>query len=329
MATVQSVTGPFDTADLGCTLVHEHLLIGYPGWWMDALAPRYRRAEAMSRAVDTLQVLRGYGVRSFLDPCPMDLGRDVEFMAECAQRSGMRIVCTTGAYTEREGISYTFRALPAEEIAAIYVRELTEGIGATGIRAGLIKLATGAPEVSDYERKLATAAGIAAAEVGCPVITHTDDARCGETQLDLLAAQGVAPHRVLVGHSDGRDDHGYHRGIADRGAYLGFDRFGIEPLIPDAARVDCVARLVKAGYVRSVCISHDATCGAWLGRPVFAGRFVMTPQQVQAAMPNSTPTHIFEHIIPQLLQRGVSTGDIDTMLVDNPRRFFECSEVPR
>lgn len=329
MATLQTVTGPIDSAQLGRTLVHEHLLIGYPGWWMDGLSPRFERAEAMARAVDTLQRLRDHGVRSFIDPCPMDLGRDVSFMAECARRSGMQIICTTGAYTEKEGIPYTFGAMSADEIAATYVRELTEGIGDTGIRAGLIKLATGAPEISAYEQKLAAAAGMAAAEVGCAVITHTDHASCGQEQLDLLGARGVAPHRVLVGHSDGRDDHDYHRALADRGAYVGFDRFGIEPLIPDAVRIACVAKMVQAGYARSVCISHDATCGAWLGRPVFGGRFMMTPEQIAQAMPNSRPTHIFEHVIPALLQRGVTAADIDTMLVDNPRRYLEGSEPPR
>ena len=86
--------------------------------------------------------------------------------------------------------------MPAEDIAATYIKELTEGIGDTGIKAGVIKVATGAPEISDYERKLLTAAGQAAAEVGCPILTHTDDARCGPEQLDILTAQGVATYSV-------------------------------------------------------------------------------------------------------------------------------------
>lgn len=156
MEWVNTVTGRARPEDFGTTLVHEHLLIGFPGWQMDALAPRYRRAEALARGVDRMQELRGFGVATFLDPCPIDLGRDVEFMAEVASRSGMRIVCTTGAYKEDEGQTYTFRALPVEEIEAIYVKELTEGIGETGIRAGLVKVATGRT-ISEYEKKLLVA----------------------------------------------------------------------------------------------------------------------------------------------------------------------------
>jgi phosphotriesterase-related protein len=311
------------------TLVHEHLLIGYPGWYMDALAPPFRRAEALARGVDRLQELMSFGVRTFLDPCPMDLGRDVEFMAEVARRSGMRIVCTTGAYKENEGLTYTFGALPVEEITAIYVKELTEGIGQTGIRAGLVKVATGSPEISAYERKLLTAGGRAAAQVGCPVITHTDNAACGLEQIAILTGEGVPPHRILVGHSDGRDDHAYHRSLADRGAYVGFDRFGLETLIPDETRIESVVAMVRAGYARSVCLSHDAICAGWLGRPVFGGHMVVPAEVIHAMMPSWEPTHLFKRILPRLRERGVTERDVETLLVHNPRRYFAGAEAPR
>jgi len=326
---IQTVTGRARPEELGMTLVHEHLLIGYPGWYMDALAPKYERNDALARGVDRLEELKGLGVSTFLDPCPMDLGRDVEFMAEVSQRSGMRIVCTTGAYKENEGLTYTFGALPMEEIAAIYVKELTEGIGSTGIRAGLIKVATGAPEISQYERKLLRAAGRAAAEVGCPVITHTDQATAGLEQIAILVAEGVPAHRVLVGHSDGRDDHAYHRALADRGAYVGFDRFGIETFIPDAQRIESTVKMVQAGYTRSICLSHDSTCASWLGRPVFGGRMVVTAEQIAATLPNWDATHLFKRILPRLRERGVTEDDIQTIFVDNPKRYFRGEEPPR
>jgi predicted metal-dependent phosphotriesterase family hydrolase len=52
------------------------------------------------------------------------------------RKSGLRIVCTTGAYFEAEGITHTFRHLPVEDITAIYIKEITEGVGETGIRGG-------------------------------------------------------------------------------------------------------------------------------------------------------------------------------------------------
>lgn len=326
---INTVTGRARPEELGSTLVHEHLLIGYPGWQMDALAPRFRRGDALSRGVDKLQELRSYGVATFLDPCPMDLGRDVEFMADVAQRSGMRIICTTGAYKQNEGLTYTFGALPVEDITAIYVKELTEGIGESGIRAGLVKVATGAPTMTEYERKLLVAGGRAAAAVGCPVITHTDDASLGLEQIEVLTAQGVPAHRILVGHSDGRDDHEYHRSLADKGSYVGFDRFGIEFLHPDAQRIESVGKMVDAGYVRSLCLSHDATCAGWLGRPVFGGKHVATAEAIAAAMPRWEAAHLFKRILPRLRERGVTEADVRTIFVDNPRRYFQGEEPPR
>ncbi|HEX3596686.1 MAG TPA: hypothetical protein VHU80_16360 [Polyangiaceae bacterium] len=328
MEWVNTVTGKAKPEELGMTLVHEHLLIGYPGWFMDALAPRFVRADALAKAVDRMGELRGLGVSTFLDPCPMDLGRDVEFMADVAERSGMKIVCATGAYKQNEGLTYTFGALPVEEIAAIYMKELTEGIGTSGIRAGIVKVASGAEEITDYERKLITAGGRAAAQVGCPVLTHTDHASCGIEQIALLVAEGVPAHRILVGHSDGRDDHVYHRSLADRGAYVGFDRFGLESLIPDERRIESVVRMVEAGYTRSVCLSHDSVC-TWLGRPIFGGHAVVPAQMLEMGLPNWEPTHLFKRVVPQLKARGVTEEQLRTIFVDNPRRYFQGTESPR
>ncbi len=315
---VQTVTGRVAAADLGRTLIHEHVLIGFPGWQMDALAPHFDRAEAMTRAIDQLQELRDLGVGTFVDPCPMDLGRDVEFLAELSQKSGLRIVCTTGAYFEAEGITHTFRHLPVEDIAAIYIKEISEGVGDTGIRAGAVKIATGAHRVSDYERKLVQAGARAARETGVPLISHTQEASCGHDQIDLVTGEGVPAERLLVGHSDGIDDHDYHRSLAERGSFVGFDRFGISLIVPDEIRVKNVLKLAKAGFTKRIMLSHDSIV-CWQGRPVpFANRH----EDVLAMLPDWRPTSILTKIVPQLRARGLSEDDIATILVDNPRRFF-------
>jgi len=315
---VQTVTGTADAGQLGKTLIHEHVLVGFPGWALDAKAPRFKRGEAMARAVDQMQTLAGLGLGTFVDPCPMDLGRDVEFLAELSQRSAMRIVCTTGAYFEAEGITYTFRNLPVEEITDIYIKEITEGVGDTGIKAGAVKIATGSRQVSEYERKLVTAGARAARETGVPLISHTQDATCGHDQIDIVTGEGVSAERLVVGHSDGIDDHEYHRALAERGAFVGFDRFGISILIPDEVRVKNVVALARAGHTRRIMMSHDSIV-CWQGRPV---PFANSYDDVLAMMPQWRPTFIFEHVVPQLREAGLTSEDIDTILVDNPRRLF-------
>lgn len=320
LSKIQTTTGTAHPEDLGRTLIHEHVLVGYPGWEIDALAPKFKRAEALSRAVDQMQELQSFGVRTFVDPCPMDLGRDAVFLAEVSQRTGMHIVCTTGAYFEKEGNTYTFRHLSTEQITEIYVKEIEEGIGDTGIRAGAIKVATGAPAVSDYERKLVTAGARAARITGVPVISHTQDGCCGHDQIDIVTGEGCDAGRLVVGHSDGNPDPEYHRSLAARGAFVGFDRFGISMFQPDELRIDNIMKLVAGGHLERILVSHDSIV-CWLGRPVpYAQKF----EDLLAMLPDWRATHIFRKILPQLRERGLSDAQIETILVANPRRLFSA-----
>jgi phosphotriesterase-related protein len=176
---VQLTDGAIAASELGKTLIHEHVMVGMPGWNLDLKAPKFVRAEAMARAVDRLQELHGHGCRTIVDPCPMDLGRDAEFIAEVSQRARINIVCATGVYNEAEGVAHTFRTMPREDIVELYVRELTEQIGETGIRAGVIKIATGHSPASEYEQKMIGVAAEVSRLTGVPIISHTDIASRG------------------------------------------------------------------------------------------------------------------------------------------------------
>ena len=143
---VQTVTGPIPVEQLGRTLMHEHLFIAFSGAEFDPLAV-FDRAEFITEAARRLRQLREeHGVRSFVDPCPIELGRDAAMMKEISEKSGMHIICTTGFYFEEMGLPIYWRARTVEEIAELYISEITHGIGTTGIRAGAIKVATARAE---------------------------------------------------------------------------------------------------------------------------------------------------------------------------------------
>ena len=320
---VNTVLGPRATSELGRTLVHEHVLIGYPGWFMDARMPPFIRAEALDRAVDAFQQLRAYGVQTVVDPCPMDLGRDVTFNAEVSQRSGVTLISTTGAYFEAEGIPFTFRHFDVQEIADIYQKEIEDGIGRSGIKPGLIKIATGDGVVSDYERKCLTAAARVARITGVPLLSHTQNCTCGHDQIDIVTGEGVEPHRLLVGHSDGRDDHPYQKSLAERGAYVGFDRFGILVFNSDEVRMKNLKQMIDAGHRNSLLVSHDKV-NCWMGGIPGVG----SPDAVKDILPNWRMTHLFETIFPALVQMGVSQQDLDHIVTENVRRFFAGDAKP-
>lgn len=317
MRTVQTVLGPVPVDQLGITLMHEHLLIGWPGWEYDAAAPRASLSDLVKICTERMLEIKALGVRTLVDPCPMDLGRDVELMARVSEASGVHIVCATGLYKEDQGAPayFKFRARFADvthEIRDAFIRELTDGIGSTGIKPGVIKAATGAHQITPYEEMVLRAAAQAACATGVPITTHTEEGTMGREQLDLFAAEGMDLRHVVIGHSCGSADLRYHVELLDRGCFVGFDRFGLEILQPDRLRLAALIGLVGVGFAKQIVLSHDSV---WCWR----GRALPLPETV---LPHWKPTYLFTDILPRLREAGVTEDKIETMLVANPRRFF-------
>ena len=317
MKTINTVTGTIGTDQLGVTLMHEHLLIGWAGWELDCTAPRFDRKTALRQATERLKELKDLGLRTFVDPCPNDIGRDVVFMAEVAEKTGINVICATGLYKEDLGNTPYFKQRSVEEIAEVYATELTRGIGETGIKAGIIKCATGKDRITEYESKCLRAAARASKRTGAPITTHTDEGTMGREQLDIFASEGVDFARVVIGHSCGASDLRYHTDMLDRGCYLGFDRFGLDFLHPDRLRMAALIGLVGIGFEKQLVLSHDSVA-CWLGKGL-----PEMDEKTRKLIENWNPTHISKHIVPALKEAGVSQRKIDAMLMENPRRYFE------
>ncbi len=317
MATIQTVTGPIDSAELGRTLMHEHLTVGYPGWDSATDEP-WNPVEAKAICVDRIAELQDLGYSTLIDPCPGDLGRDPALLVEVAEATGFNIVCAAGLYKEHEGgaAHWQFRARFEDVVGPmtdLFVGELTDGIGSTGVRPGMLKVGTGTEAVTDHEQRVFAAAAAASAATGTPITTHTEDGQLGPTQVEILTAAGVDPHRLVIGHSCGTTDHDTHMAIAGAGAYLGFDRFGI-PVMADEDRVASLVKVVAAGAGDRVVVSHDSVW-CWKGNP--------WPKALRAqAAATMVPTVFDAKIVPMLTDAGVSDEQIRAFTWDNPRRFF-------
>lgn len=327
---IQTVTGPVALDSLGRTLMHEHLFIAFPGAEFDPTA-EFDRAGFIAEAAKRLRELREvHGVRSFVDPCPIELGRDQVMMAEIAERAEMNVICTTGFYFEAMGLPVYWRTRTEDEIAELYIREITRGIGTTDIHAGAIKVATGSPQITALEQKFLGAACIAQRATGVPIITHTQDGFGGPEQQALFKSGGVEPHRCLIGHCCGNADPAYHRRVVDGGTYIGFDRIGLLRYQPDEVRADNLVRLVRAGYGGQVIMSQDRHCG-WLGK---LARQVTPEEQARMdalkAAGNWPPpySYLFTDFVPMLIERGLTEIEISSILHDNPRRFFAGEALP-
>jgi phosphotriesterase-related protein len=319
---VMSVTGLVKAEDLGRTLVHEHVVISVPGEELDpAFAPD--RREILALATDQLQKLKDHGVTAFVDPCPIELGRDPELYAEVSQRSGVKIIFATGFYYEGfGGLPAYWRARDPDEIADFYLKELHDGVGRTGLRPGVIKAATGL-EVTPAERRCLAGAAMAQQQSGAAIITHTENSRHGDVQQDIFAENGADLSRVLIGHQDEQTSAEPIRKLAERGTFVGMDRIGLM-LASDETRADHVASLVRDGFSRNVCLSQDCVCAMTAPRLPFRMPATARPDNVQKWWTEmSKPyTYVLTHFVPMLKARGVSDADIEVMLRDNPRRLL-------
>jgi phosphotriesterase-related protein len=314
---VMTATGPVKGEDLGLTLVHEHIIV-VMGEMDPSAMPDRNEIKAM--AIDRLQELKAHGVDTFVDPCPMELGRDPELYAELSQATGVNIVFATGFYYEGAGLPAEWRGRDAEEIADLYIKELTDGVGATGLRPGIIKAATG-NEVSASERQCLSAAAKAQRQSGAAIITHTEHSRHGDIQQDIFEAAGADLSRILIGHQDEQTSVEPIRALAKRGTFVGMDRIGIDMLSTDARRADHVAALVEDGLAGQVCLSQDCVCAFVMAKWPYPGPVPANPLKAWSEK-NKPYTHILTDFVPLLKERGVSDADVDQMLRANPRRLL-------
>jgi len=320
---VQTVTGDITPEQLGVTLIHEHFLFGYPGYAGDLTLGPFRYDEAMETCLAVAERLKQHGVKTVVDATTNDTGRNPEFLRELSERSGLQIICSTGYYYEGEGAPAYFKFRQAfgdvqQEVYEMMMTEITEGIGGTGIKAGVIKLASSKDRITDYEQVFFRAAARVQRETGVPIITHTQEGTMGPEQAELLIAEGADPNRIMIGHMDGNTDLSYHLRTLRQGVSIGFDRIGLQGMVGmpmDEERLACLIGLIGAGYSDRLLLSHD-TIAVWLGRPF------QLHDAAAELLANWHPTHLFENFLPLLRQGGVTEEAIQQMLVENPRRLF-------
>ena len=163
----------------------------------------------------------------------MDLGRDIDLIAGVARRSRVHVIVATGVWWMPQRY---FSAHGVDDVAALFIRDITEGIGTSGVKAAIIKCATDTAGVTPVIENILRASARAQKATGVPISTHTWAAgRTGEAQQAIFAQEGVDLSRVIIGHSGDSDDLRYLRGLMERGSTIGMDRFGLEHFLPTEA----------------------------------------------------------------------------------------------
>jgi phosphotriesterase-related protein len=308
---VNTVTGEIGSADLGWTLPHEHIVVAWDGTFLDStLDIDWPAIEA--KAVRYCRQALDSGVKTIVDMTTIEMGRDANLLRRVSEASGLQIVCATGLFADAWGVPHYFRELAESDLTKIFVAELTSGIGRSGVRAGVIKLATGGRDLTPLEGKLLGAVAVAARETGAPVLTHTGYGALGDLQASRLIDMGVDPRRIVIGHSDVSANLRYHLRILRTGVSVGFDRIGLLRFMPDEIRAQCIASLIRMGHAGRLTMSLDCHV-QWCGRGL--------PEGDSEA--ERDYTYLAESFFPLLRAAGVDDQVVGQIMVDNVRHIFE------
>jgi len=305
---VMTVSGPIPTDRLGFTLPHEHT--GISLWHIANRWDYWELTPDDDLIIEELREYRRRGGGTLVDLTPPGVGRDPDRLRRLAGSSGLNIVMGTGWYREAY---YPAEALidrrSVDDLAAEMVRELEEGVGASGIRPGIIgEIGTDKPWVSAQEERVHRAAARAAKQTGMAITTHGVQSTVGLAKLRIFTDEGVDPARVVIGHADSHHDIDYYLTVLGAGANLQFDflghRFGTEEAL-EPRLVETIVELLERGFGDQILLSQD----------------VCHNRQLKA---NGGFGYVYlqQHFLPTLRTAAVGEGEIRQMTIDNPARIL-------
>jgi phosphotriesterase-related protein len=325
--TVETVTGPIDADQLGTTLVHEHLLVRdeavqaqWPHTTTSALDPEPVAVgpdEVLGVAVGCARAVIDRGVRTICDPSCMFLGRDIDFMSRVARETGLQVVPCTGIYTY-DYLPIHLATRDVDFMADLFVHDIEQGIQGTGIKAAFIKCAADEPGVTESIEKVHRAAARASLRTGTPIMAHSRPAsQTGPRQIEIFKEEGVDPSRIQIAHTGDTDDLDYIERLLESGVWIGMDRYGLDLFLPFERRNATVLALLERGFEDRMFLSADY-CATLDYYPV-----ELEKQMVAAgAARDWSMTIVHDRAIPALRDAGATDAQIETMLVENPRRWL-------
>ncbi|MFH8659146.1 phosphotriesterase [Streptomyces afghaniensis] len=297
MSAVRTVLGDVPPAALGVCDAHDHLFFGSP-----RLPGQELRGVAAARA--ELVAFREQGGGAVVQWTPYGLGRRAADLPPLSRETGVHVVAATGLHQAVHYDEGTLRGL-RHRLAGVFVSELTEGIGTSGVRAGLVKVAGGFHALDAHARWTMTAAAEAHHATGVTITVHLELGTGALDVLDLLCGElGVPPHRVVLGHLNRSPDLVLHRQAAESGCYLAFDGPSHAHHATDWRMPDAVRALADAGFGDRLLLGADTTTAA--ARSVCGG----------PGMP-----YLLRRVRPRLVH-AVGEDLVGRILTENPGRAF-------
>jgi phosphotriesterase-related protein len=295
---VMTVTGPVKPDELGVVLPHEHVFID--------LVREYRGSGLLNDehlAVRELEAVRAAGGSTLVDLTTDEIGRDPAALRRVAEATGIAIVMGSGHYREPYLDRDWFDQHPVDAIADEIVRDITEGVRGSGIRAGIIgEIGADRRHVSAAEERSFRAAARAHQRTGVTISTHAARWPVGLAQLKILTEEGVDPRRVIIGHTDSVPIPEYHLALVRQGCYVSFDSIGTGSQYDGHRALDFILRLVRAGFGAQILLSQDVCLSDHLKAAGGCGY-----------------AYLLTEFLPALIAVGLDAEQVERFVTSNPR----------
>ena len=314
---VRSVLGDIELDELGPTMIHEHVFWDFDPQW---------RENCIDFSRKELAALSAAGARTIVDVAPHPY-RIPEWYLALAPRVDINIIVSTGFYLEKR-TTPEIRDFSEGQMAAWFRRELTQGIGNSSLRAGVIKVAGESTQLTPWEQKVMRAAAGVQREMGVPICTHAIAG--GQAQFRALVAAGADPESIYISHAeqesgwDGRSvdqQITYLLEITRQGGSLYFSNFGWEFLTQEKNIKRLMLELCEKGFQNRLLLSADANY-----KVDEAGNAWWEEQKDHPDLPLKNFAYTYTFTVPLMKKWGLTDTDLDIFLVQNPKKMFSTAK---
>lgn len=303
--TINTVISSIKADEMGNTLIHEHILVDFIGAEKTGYH-RWNKTDVIRKVTPYLMELKTIGINTLFECTPAYLGRDVMLLKMLSERSGIKIVTNTGLYgavDDKYIPKYAFE-ISADSLASSWIAEFEMGIEGTGIRPGFIKISVDTNSVlSEIDEKIVKAAALTHNKTGLTIVSHTTADDPAFAQLVLLKEMGISPSAWVWTHAGECTSEGRFK-AAEQGAWISIDNINAEELDEN---LKILKEMKSAGYLKQTLISNDA---GWYD-----------PDEIDGGEFRGF-TDIYTHLIPALQENDFSEGEINQLLVENPKQAY-------
>ena len=340
---VQTVLGLIEADDLGIVLPHEHLFVDARRVFIEPSEPDDKELAYQPVSLENLSWVRSYRTSNLdnlqLTDEEMAISEVMRFkkaggstiveltphntnplgLVHVARATGLNVIMGTAYYVEPSYLPemrMDFRT--DEDIAEEFIRDITVGMGDSGVRAGVIGEIGCSWPLTNKERKVLRAAAIAQQHTGVAISIHPGPHEDAPLEIvKVLTDAGADVSHVVIGHmSRTVAFHSTRCKLAETGCYLEWDLFGNEGFYPpsdvtpvdvpsDQGRIRQIIQLIAEGYLNQILISQDVWNKAMLS--CFGG---------------GGYSHILTTVIPFMRQKGITEEQIQALIIENPRRVL-------